>query len=218
MPRRARQTTQPVGTEPAKPAPLPTAEQLKRLGEAVNTGTRDLIGVGRMAAERSAVTLAAKAASARRELTRASAAHAHRERLESLRARAAAYTERARQSAEQTNLAGSIEKIGAAFGQRPAAYGRAVDERGRGHADVPVAIMTEAGETLATGHTDEEGYFAISQSVAAKVAGDVVLQVGKGGALGTYPLTSRGRLVPPREIIASGPRSGGRTKTVPKKG
>jgi hypothetical protein len=201
-----------------KTTTLPSAEQLKQLDEGVQAGARDAIAIGRIAAERGAGTLAAKAASARRELARATAAGAGKERLERLRAQASAYAERARQGAEQAKMARSLEKIGAAFGQRPAAYGRAVDERGRGHADLPVALVTEGGETLVAGRTDEDGYFALSLSASTEVTGDVVLRIGDKGALGAFPVTSQGRLLPPREIVVTGRRGGGDTTVPPKRG
>ncbi len=204
-------------TEPVKTTKLPSAEQLKQLDEAIQTGAQDSIAIGRSAAERGAGTLAAKAASASRELARATAGGADKERLNRLRARVGTYTERARQGGEQMKMARSLEKIAAAYGQRPAAYGRAVDERGKGHTDLPVALVTEAGETLAAGRTDDEGYFALSLSAPADVAGEVLLHVGEGAALGTFEVTSRGRLLPPREILARGPRGVRRTTKLPKK-
>jgi hypothetical protein len=200
-----------------KTTTLPSAEQLKQLDEGVQTGARDAIAIGRIAAERSAGTLAAKAASARRELARAAAAGAGKERLEHLRAQAAAYAARAGQGAEQLKMARTLEKIGAAYGQRPAAYGRAVDERGRGHAGLSVALVTERGETLVAGRTDEEGYFALSLAATPDVAGDVLLRLGEGGSLGSFPVTNNGRLLPPREILFSGPRGGRDTTEPPKK-
>ena len=193
-----------------------SAEQLKQFDEGVRAGIHDVIAIGRIAAERGAATLAAKAASAHRELTRAAAAGASRERLERLRARATAYAERARKVAEQATMARSLERIGGAFGRRPAAYGRAVDERGKGHADLPVALVNEAGEVLVAGHTDDEGYFALALPAGVEVTGDVVLRVGERGALGAFPVTSQGRLIPPREVLVTGPR-GGRVTTVPPK-
>jgi hypothetical protein len=196
----------------------PSAEQLKQLDDAIQIGARDSIAIGRIAAERGAGTLAVKAASAQRELARAAKGAADRERLERLRARVATYTERARQAGDHMKMARNLEKIAPAYGQRPAAYGRAVDERGDGHADLPVALVTEAGETLAAGRTNDEGYFALSGSAPAKAADEVLLQVGERAALGTFAVTSRGRPLPPRAIVARGPRGVRRSKKVSKKG
>lgn len=198
-----------------KTTTLPSAEQLKQLDDAVQAAPHETIALGRIAAERAAGTLAAKAASARREMARA-AAGAGRERVERLRALASIYTERAGQVAEQVKMARTLEKIGAAYGQRPAAYGRAVDERGRGHDGLPVALVTERGETLASGRTDEDGYFALSAGTPTDATGEVLLRVGEGGSLGSFPVTSNGRPLPPREIRVSGPR-GRRDTTVPPK-
>lgn len=199
-----------------KTTTLPNEDQLKQLDDGLQTGAHDAIGISRIAAERGAGTLAAKAASARRELARATAAGVSRERLDRLRALASAYAERARLGMEHAKMARGLEKIGAAFGQRPAAYGRAVDERGRPHADLPVALVTEGGEPLVAGYTDEDGYFALSLPASADVSGDVVLHVGERGTLGAFPVTSQGRLLPPRATLVTGPRAG-RDTTVPPK-
>ena len=201
-----------------KATTLPSAEQLKQFDDAVQAAPQVVIGLARIAAERAAATLAAKAASARREVARASAAGAGRERLERLRALASAYEARAEQSAEHLTSARVLERLGAVFGQRPAAYGRAVDERGRGHANLPVALVTERGETLAEGRTDEDGYFAVSLATPPAATGEVLLRVGEGGSLGTFAVTSQGRLLPPREIRVSGPRGGRDTRARPPDG
>ena len=196
-----------------KATTIPSPEQIKQFDDAVQSTPQLVIALARIAAERNAATLAAKAASTRRELARATAAKVDRKRVEQLRALAASYSERAGQGAEHLKMAMTLEKIGVAYGQRPAAYGRAVDERGRGHANLPVALATEQGETLAEGRTDEDGYFALSAALPTDATGEVVLRVGEGGSLGTFAVTSRGRLIPPREIRVSGPRGGRVTKT-----
>ena len=205
MPPRERAPRQPR-SEAVNASAIPGTEHLAEFHDAVDSTPQVVIALARVAAERGAGTLAAKAASTRRELARATAAGASRERLARLRAQAATYADQAALGAERLKTAKTLERIGSAYGQRPAAYGRAVDERGRPHADLPVALVTERGETLAEGRTDEDGYFAISVEAPVAAAGDVLLRVGEGGALGSFAVTSRGRLLPPREIRVSGRR------------